>query len=92
VIEGKKWIFFIGCSMTFPLAIEYLSNFGFAIPGGKIIIGTADLNPFAWQVFIGDISLVTFVWVFATTLFLFIIWNRELRKNNRFSYFCLKSK
>jgi len=92
VIEGKKWIFFIGCSMTFPLAIEYLSNFGLAIPGGKMIMGTVDINPLPWKVFIGDISLVTFVWVFATTLFLFIIWNRELRKNNRLSRCCLRHK
>ncbi len=92
VIEGKKWVFFIGCSMTFPLAIEYLSNFGFAISGEKIIIGAVDINPFTWKVFIGDISPVTFIWVFVATLFLFIIWNSELRKNNRFSHCWLRHK
>lgn len=92
VIEGKKWSFLIGCSMTFPLAIEFLSNFGLGMPGGKIIIGTVDLTPLPWKVFIGDISLFTFVWVFAATLFLFIIWNQELRKNNRLSHCYLRHK
>jgi hypothetical protein len=76
--------------MTVPLAIEYLSNFGLGIPGGKISIGIVDLTPLPWKVFIGDISLFTFVWVFATTLLLFIIWNQELRKNNRLSRCCLR--
>ncbi len=94
VVEGKKWIFFIGCSTTFPLAMEYLNNFGFAISGGKIILETVDKTPFIGEEisFIGDISLFTFIWVCATTLFLFIIWNRELRKNNRFSYCWLRPK
>lgn len=94
VIEGKKWIFFIGCSMTIPLAMEYLSNFGFAISGGKIIIETVDKTPVVWEEinFIGDISLFTFIWVVAATLFLFIIWNRELIINNRFFHCGYKSK
>jgi Gpi18-like mannosyltransferase len=94
VLEGKKWLFFIGCSMAFPLAMEYLNNFGLAISGGIITIEVVDTTPFVWDGirFIGDVSVFTFFWVLVTTLFLFIMWNRELRKNNRLTHFCLKLK